>query len=134
MQTFVLGYLPDPAGAAALDWVLDEAMLRGPVTLVVVTVQSPASAAAGFSAEQEADAVRARLASIGLAHEVRELPSTADAGQAILDAVQELDADLVVIGVPRRTPVGKLLLGSTAQRVLLGADCPVVAVKAPPAD
>lgn len=131
MQMFVLGYLPDPAGTAALDWALDEAMLRGPATLVVVTVQSPASAAAGFSAEQEADVLRARLAAIGLAYEVRELPSTADAAEAILDAAQDVGADLVVIGVPRRSPVAKLLLGSTAQRVLLGADCPVVAVKAP---
>ena len=40
-----------------------------------------------------------------------------------------VSADLVVIGLRRRSPVGKLLMGSVAQRILLGADCAVLAVK-----
>jgi nucleotide-binding universal stress UspA family protein len=48
----------------------------------------------------------------------------------VLDAAEDHQADLIVIGLRRRTPVGKLFLGSTAQRIILEADCPVVAVKA----
>ena len=48
----------------------------------------------------------------------------------MLDAAEEHNADLIVIGLRRRTPVGKLIMGSTSQRILLEADCPVLAVKA----
>jgi nucleotide-binding universal stress UspA family protein len=40
---------------------------------------------------------------------------------------------VLVIGLRRRTAVGKLLLGSAAQRILLTVDCPVLAVEGPPA-
>ena len=41
----------------------------------------------------------------------------------------DTDVDLLVIGVRRRSPVGKAFLGDVAQRLLLEADVPVLAVK-----
>jgi len=49
----------------------------------------------------------------------------------ILKLAQLEDAELIVIGLRHRSPVGKLLLGSTSQQVLLDASCAVLAVKAP---
>ena len=56
-----------------------------------------------------------------------------DPSDAVVQVAQRRDARLVVLGLRARTPVGKLVFGSTAQRILLDATCPVLAVKPPPA-
>lgn len=51
-------------------------------------------------------------------------------GDAVLERLEEKDdIDLLVIGVRRRSPVGKAFLGDVAQRLLLEAPVPVLAVK-----
>jgi nucleotide-binding universal stress UspA family protein len=52
-----------------------------------------------------------------------------DAADDLIQVARDHAADLVVIGVRRRTPTGKLILGSQAQRILLDAPCAVLAVK-----
>jgi nucleotide-binding universal stress UspA family protein len=49
----------------------------------------------------------------------------------ILSVAQQVDAEMIVIGLRRRSPVGKLFLGSSSQQIILEADCPVVTVKRP---
>jgi nucleotide-binding universal stress UspA family protein len=53
-----------------------------------------------------------------------------DASDELVEIADRVKASLIVIGMRRRTPTGKLLTGSQAQRVLLDANCPVLAVKA----
>jgi len=50
-------------------------------------------------------------------------------GEDIVEFSEENQSDEIVIGVKRRSKVSKLLLGSTAQFVILQATCPVVSVK-----
>ena len=40
------------------------------------------------------------------------------------------EADLIVIGVRRRSSLGKLILGSNAQAIIMEAPCPVVTIRA----
>lgn len=54
-----------------------------------------------------------------------------DVAEAIFDVLATLDAELLVIGGRRRSPVGKLILGSITQTLILHADVPVVVVKEP---
>ena len=50
-------------------------------------------------------------------------------GEDLVRFIEENGIDEVIIGVRRRSKVGKLLFGSTAQKVILDAKCPVVVVK-----
>lgn len=50
--------------------------------------------------------------------------------EEIEEMVDSLQVSLLIIGLRKRTPVGKLFLGSVAQEILLSVPCPVLAVKA----
>jgi nucleotide-binding universal stress UspA family protein len=50
-------------------------------------------------------------------------------GEDLVRFAKENDVDLVVVGVKRRSKVGKLLMGSTAQFVIIKAPCPVLSIK-----
>ena len=71
--------------------------------------------------------VAERLERANVNYEVRGV--LGDAADNILEEAEALNADLVVVGGRNRSATGKALFGSTAQRVLLGADCPVTFVK-----
>ncbi len=66
----------------------------------------------------------------GLEHEIRSLVRGNDPAEDLIAVAEAESADFIVIGLRRRSPVGKLILGSNAQRILLDAGCPVLAVKA----
>ena len=51
------------------------------------------------------------------------------AGEDLAQFAQDNKVDQVFIGVKKRSKVGKLVFGSTAQFVILETDCPVVSVK-----
>jgi len=50
-------------------------------------------------------------------------------GEDLVEFAKENGVDEIIVGVKRRSKVGKLLMGSTAQFVILQAPCPVVSVK-----
>lgn len=117
----VVGYSAKPEGRAALQRALSEAKLRGAALVVVDT-----------SPEQETDALAVELAASGVSYEIRTPADVHDSAEELIRTAETTDAEFIVIGLRRRSPVGKLLLGSNAQRVLLDAACPVLAVKAEP--
>ncbi|MEO8829877.1 universal stress protein [Lapillicoccus sp.] len=128
-MTVVVGYLPTPEGSAAVDHAMAEAKLTSARVVVVNTGHHGDFSHPDFATAQDMDTLDRQLTTAGIEHEVRHDTGSSSASEAILNAATETSADLIVIGIRRRSPVGKLFAGSTAQEVLLDADCPVLAVK-----
>lgn len=126
----IVGYLSTAEGLVALNAASDEAERRGTSLVVVVSERADRSSAES-DAERETvlAGVRERTESAGVVLDVREVKGSTDVADDLLTAAEETGAHLIVIGLRRRSPVGKLILGSNAQRILLDAPCPVLAVK-----
>lgn len=132
MATVVVGFVPKPEGEAALATAIKEAKLRS-ATLVVVNSHRGGPSfdgEAAVKAEEQMEDVKQQLDASGLTYDVRQLVRGFEPSEDLIKVAEDADAELIVIGLRRRTPVGKLILGSNAQRVLLDAHCPVLAVKA----
>ncbi len=130
-MTVVVGYTPSAEGQAALDAALEEAGRRGESLHLVNVGQSDANNDPKFLDEGEVERLRGRLGAAGVEFEIEQLVRGKDPAEELVEAAERVRASLLVIGMRRRSPTGKLLFGSQAQRVLLDADCPVLAVKAP---
>jgi nucleotide-binding universal stress UspA family protein len=132
MGTIVVGYVPKPEGHAALRRAREEAQLRSARLVVVNSHRGGREFDRDDAVETEEDleAIRAELRDAGVEHEIRQLVRGMDPADDLVNVANDVDADFIVIGLRRRSPVGKLILGSNAQRVLLDAPCPVLAVKA----
>lgn len=131
-MTILVAYVPRPEGQAALDKGIEIARRRQERLLVV-------NASPGGGPEKDprklADAVdvervEALLAASGLDAEFKQFVRGKSALTELEELVDQLGVSLVVIGLRKRTAVGKLILGSVAQDILLGVPCPVLAVKA----
>lgn len=126
----VIGYTADQYGEAALEHGLTEAALRGTGLLVVNSTKGDAYADPAFAQSGQVHDVEAKLKRCGLAFELIQ-PVGVDPVEELLAAMDRHDAELLVIGIRHRNPVGKLLLGSVSQQLLLECAKPVLAVKPP---
>jgi nucleotide-binding universal stress UspA family protein len=129
-MTIVVGYVPTPEGEAALTAAISEARRREEPLHVVNSSRGDSLTDSRFASENALDEVRARLDQSGVVYEIDQQVRGHDASDEVVDAADRVKASMIVIGLRRRTATGKLLTGSQAQRILLDAHCPVLAVKA----
>ncbi|ROR89673.1 universal stress protein [Nocardioides aurantiacus] len=129
-MSIVVAYTPDAYGQAALDHGAAEAVRRGTDLVVVNATKGDALVDPRYAHEDQIAAITSDLEGRGVTVTVRH-EVVPDVAQAVLEVARETDAALVVVGVRHRSPVGKALMGSVGQRILLDATCPVLAVKPP---
>jgi len=127
----VVGYVAKPEGEAAVEQGIAEARLRNASLIVVNSHRGGREFDDDASVQSDRDlsALEAKLKESGLEYEVRQLVRGFEPAEDLIGIAESSGAELIVIGLRRRTPVGKLILGSNAQRILLDAHCPVLAVK-----
>lgn len=131
-MSVVVGYVPDETGLLAVRQAAQEARWRDTEIVVVNVVGAAGYTTPTAADEKTIDAIEAELVADGVRYAIRHIEDDGEQkpSDAILTAAEETNADLIVVGIKRRSAVAKAVLGSTAQRVLLGATCPVLAVRA----
>lgn len=130
-MTVLVGYLPTAEGEAAFTAALDEAGRRSETLLLINSPRGGAPVSADAAAPDRLATLASRAAEAGVPMEIRQSPHTGELTDTLLAIADESAASVIVIGLRRRNPVGKLFLGSNAQQILLNATCPVLAVKSP---
>jgi nucleotide-binding universal stress UspA family protein len=132
-MNIVVGYVPGSEGLAAVEHAVAVAERDSAKLTIVNSGTWGDDSRSSFASPADLDALASKLADLGVDHDIRQPPQAQSPAGEILRAAGDVSADLIVIGLRRRSAVGKLFLGSTAQQVILEADCPVVSVKRPPA-
>jgi nucleotide-binding universal stress UspA family protein len=128
-MTIVVGYTPTPPGRAALATATAEATKSSRPLVVVNTSRGDALADPSFAQEADLDWVRSTLDEAGVKYSIRQEVRGREAADELIDVLEEVEAELCVIGIRKRSAVGKMLLGSNAHRIIMDAPCPVLTVR-----
>jgi len=73
--------------------------------------------------------IKAALSQEGIQCEVTQLARGLSPGEDIVFFAEENNVDMIYVGIQKKSRTSKLLLGSTAQYIILKASCPVISVK-----
>ena len=130
-MTIVIGYVPSPVGEAALEAGLAEAQARGDEVVILNSPRRRSTVDGELIDEAAGAQLVARAEQAGVSATVDHADHGDDLVETFQRVAESVSARLVVIGLRRRSPVGKLVTGSDAQRLLLDLDVPILAVKPP---
>jgi nucleotide-binding universal stress UspA family protein len=129
-MTVLVAYVPRPEGQAALDKGIEIAKSRKERLIVVNASPGGQKEDAAMADVPDVERVEKLLRDAGIDAEFKQFVRGKSAVEEIEEMVDTLPARLLVIGLRKRSPVGKLIMGSVAQELLLSVNCPVLAVKA----
>lgn len=129
-MTILVAYVPRPEGKAALEKGMEIAGRRKERLVVVNASPGGGKEDPSMADVQDVERVEKLLATSGLDATFKQFVRGKGPVEEIEEMIDLLRVSLLIIGLRKRTPVGKLFLGSVAQEILLSVPCPVLAVKA----
>jgi len=129
-MTILVAYVARPEGQAALDKGMEIAKRRKERLVVVNASPGGTKEDPSMIDSEEVERVEKLLRDAGLNAEFKQFVRGKSAVEEIEALVDSLQVSVLIIGLRKRSPVGKLIMGSVAQELLLSVSCPVLAVKA----
>lgn len=129
-MNIVVGFVNTAEGRAGLGRAIEEARLREARLVVVRSTHGNESDEDVVTYQEELNEVERQLVEAGIAHSTHYLARGNSPSEDLVQVASEEGAEMIVIGLRHRSPLGKAFLGSNAQSILRDADCPVLAVKA----
>lgn len=129
-MTILLAYAPRPEGQAALEKALELAKQNNERLVVVNASPGGHKEDPSLAFSWDIERITAQIEAAGVKGEVKQFVRGNAVVAEIEELVESLHVSMLVIGLRRRNPVGKLIMGSVAQDILLSVSCPVLAVKA----
>ena len=129
-MTIIVAFAPRPEGRAALEKGIEIAGRRKEHLLVVNAISGKNQDDPSRADTSEIEAVEKRLESSGISAEFKQFVRGKNAVTEILDLAESPEVSLVIVGLRKRNPLGKLIMGSVSRDILLSVPCPVLAVKA----
>ena len=129
-MTILLAYVSRPEGRAALEKAIEIAKERQEPMLIVNASPGGKQEDADLVPAFEVEQIEADLAAHGIRAEFKQFVRGNNAVEEINAMVAAEDISMLVIGLRKRSAVGKLILGSVAQELLMTVPCPVLCVKA----
>ena len=130
-MSVIAGYLPSNRGRVAVDLAVREAKLRNTDLVVVHSIH-------GDRRHDDDDAIASdrdlaeldkQLAAEGIEYAVHNYVRGNEPCEDVVQAAKDFDAELVVIGLRKRTSAGKFFLGSNAHDIMMNSPCPVLTVR-----
>jgi nucleotide-binding universal stress UspA family protein len=129
-MTIIVAFAPRPEGRAALEKGIEIAGRRKEHLLVVNAISGKNQEDPSRADTSEIEAVEKRLETSGISAEFKQFVRGKNAVTEIVDLAESPEVSLVIVGLRKRNPLGKLIMGSVSRDILLSVPCPVLAVKA----
>jgi nucleotide-binding universal stress UspA family protein len=130
-MSVIVGYMSSERGRAALELGLEEARMRDTDLVVIHSLHG-----AGVdddedvvASDRELETIDEMLSKEGINYSIHNFVRGNSPAEDIVQAANDYDGQLVVIGLRQRTSAGKFLLGSNAHDILMNAPCPVLTVR-----
>lgn len=129
-MTILVAYVPRPEGQAALEKSISLAKERNEDLIVVNVTSGGVGEDSSHADAQDAERVEQLLSVSGIKFEFKHFFEGQNTVDVLENLVTSQRVSMLVIGLRKRSAIGKMIMGSMAHEILMTISCPILAIKA----